>query len=123
MMNKQKQFADEYLIDLNATRAYKAVYKIIFSNPVNQMPADDWVKIHMHFTPNIPANLLEETQIVQNLQGLVSPETYLKILSVVDNVKDEIDRMVEEDQKLKRDPVMDQMFQHTHTEEGEANEQ
>lgn len=27
MTNKQKQFADEYLIDLNATRAYKAVYK------------------------------------------------------------------------------------------------
>lgn len=98
-------------------------YKIIFSNPVNQMHADDWVKIHMHFTPNIPANLLEETQIVQNLQGLVSQETYLKILSIVDDVKAEIDRMVEEDQKLKQDPVMDQMFQHTHTEEGEVNEQ
>ena len=27
LTNKQKLFADEYLIDLNATRAYKAVYK------------------------------------------------------------------------------------------------
>lgn len=27
MTDKQKMFADEYLIDLNATRAYKAVYK------------------------------------------------------------------------------------------------
>jgi len=27
LTEKQKQFADEYLIDLNATRAYKAVYK------------------------------------------------------------------------------------------------
>lgn len=27
MTEKQKLFADEYLIDLNATRAYKAVYK------------------------------------------------------------------------------------------------
>lgn len=27
MTNKQKAFVDEYLIDLNATRAYKAVYK------------------------------------------------------------------------------------------------
>lgn len=27
MTNKQRLFADEYLIDLNATRAYKAVYK------------------------------------------------------------------------------------------------
>ena len=98
-------------------------YKIIFSNPVNQMHADDWVKIHVHFTPNIPANLLEETQIVQNLQGLVSQETYLKILSIVDDVKAEIDRIVEEDKKLKQDPVMDQMFNHAHTEEGEVNEQ
>ena len=32
MLNKQKQFADEYLIDLNATRAYKAVYKSIKNN-------------------------------------------------------------------------------------------
>lgn len=29
MTEKQKLFADEYLIDLNATRAYKAVYKSI----------------------------------------------------------------------------------------------
>ena len=29
MTNKQRMFADEYLIDLNATRAYKAVYKSI----------------------------------------------------------------------------------------------
>lgn len=27
MTEKQKRFADEYLIDLNATRAYKAVYR------------------------------------------------------------------------------------------------
>lgn len=29
LTEKQKRFADEYLIDLNATRAYKAVYKNI----------------------------------------------------------------------------------------------
>lgn len=29
MTEKQKRFADEYIIDLNATRAYKAVYKNI----------------------------------------------------------------------------------------------
>ena len=32
MTEKQKRFADEYLIDLNATRAYKAVYKNIRSD-------------------------------------------------------------------------------------------
>lgn len=29
LTDKQKLFADEYLIDLNATRAYKAVYKSV----------------------------------------------------------------------------------------------
>ena len=29
MTEKQKKFADEYLIDLNATRAYKAAYKSV----------------------------------------------------------------------------------------------
>ena len=32
MTEKQKMFADEYLIDLNATRAYKAAYKNIKSD-------------------------------------------------------------------------------------------
>lgn len=34
MTEKQKLFADEYLIDLNATRAYKAVYQGIKSDEV-----------------------------------------------------------------------------------------
>lgn len=34
MTDKQKLFADEYLIDLNATRAYKAVYKNVKSDDV-----------------------------------------------------------------------------------------
>ena len=34
MTEKQKQFCDEYLIDCNATRAYKAVYRSIKSDEV-----------------------------------------------------------------------------------------
>lgn len=34
MTEKQKMFADEYLIDLNATRAYRAVYKNIKNDGV-----------------------------------------------------------------------------------------
>lgn len=34
LTDKQKLFADEYLIDLNATRAYKAVYKNVKSDDV-----------------------------------------------------------------------------------------
>lgn len=84
-------------------------YKLIFSNPGNAMKKDDWVKLHYKFTPNVPANLLEESQIAQNLSGVVSQETQLGVLSVVDNPKAEIERIDKEEEKPK-DIVMQQMF-------------
>ena len=86
-------------------------YKLIFSNPSRHMgiEKDDWVKLHYKFTPNVPANLLEESQIAQNLSGVVSQETQLGVLSVVDNPKVEIERIDKEEEKP-RDVVMQQMF-------------
>lgn len=84
-------------------------YKLIFSNPGNAMKKDDWVKLHYKFTPNVPANLLEESQIAKNLSGVVSQETQLGVLSVVDNPKAEIERIDKEEEKPK-DIVMQQMF-------------
>lgn len=84
-------------------------YKLIFSNPGNAMKKDDWVKLYYKFTPNVPANLLEESQIAQNLSGVVSQETQLGVLSVVDNPKTEIERIDKEEEKP-RDVVMQQMF-------------
>lgn len=84
-------------------------YKLIFSNPGNTMKKDDWVKLHYKFTPNVPANLLEESQIAQNLSGVVSQETQLGVLSVVDNPKAEIERIEKEEEKP-IDAVMQQMF-------------
>ena len=39
MRDKHKQFADEYLIDLNATRAYKAVYTSVKSDEAARVNA------------------------------------------------------------------------------------
>lgn len=72
-------------------------YKIIFSNPVSGMKADDWVKLTYQFTQNMPSNLLEEAQIAAQLTGIVSQPTQLKVLSIVDNVQQEI-RQMKEDQ-------------------------
>ena len=85
-------------------------YKLIFSNPVSGMKEDDWVKLHYHFTPNIPSNVLEESQIAGNLDGIVSQETQLGVLSVVDNVQNEMKKIESEQEKAKTDPVMTQMF-------------
>ncbi len=68
-------------------------YQLIFSNPLSGMKDDDWTMIQYQFTPNFPANLLDEAQIASDLSGVVSKETQLKVLSIVDNVQTEIENM------------------------------
>lgn len=68
-------------------------YKVIFGNPANSMKKDDWVKLQYKFSENYPANLLEESQIASNLSGVTSKETQLKVLSVVEDVQQEMDKI------------------------------
>ncbi len=71
-------------------------YRLIFSNPVSGMQKDSWVTIKYKFTQNIPANTLDEAQTASQLSGIVSHETQLGILSAVDNVKEELERIEKE---------------------------
>ena len=82
-------------------------YKILFSSPLSKVPKDAWVQLSYKFTPNIPANLLEEAQTAAQVEGIVSHETQLKILSIVDNVEDELDRIEEEN---KPDDTLERMM-------------
>lgn len=84
-------------------------YKILFSSPLSKVAKDAWVQLHYKFTPNIPANLLEEAQIAAQLEGITSHETQLKVLSIVDNVQDELDK-IEEENEPDDDPVVNTMF-------------
>ena len=87
-------------LGLTKARKFKAGfnerYKLVFSNPVNSMGADDWLDIDYIFTQNFPANLLEESQIASNLTGVISKETQMKVLSIVDDPKAEIEKLAEE---------------------------
>lgn len=85
-------------------------YKLLFSHPLSKVPADSWVTLHYHFTPNFPANLLEEAQIATQLEGVVSHETQLKVLSIVENVQDELDRIEEENKAAEESIVDRRMF-------------
>ena len=71
-------------------------YKIIFSNPVAQIhkvSKDAWHGIDIKFTANYPANIESEAEVAKNLEGVVSKETQLKVLSIVDNVAEETERL------------------------------
>ena len=85
-------------------------YKLLFSHPASKVPKDAWMQLQYIFTPNIPANLLEEAQIAAQMEGVVSHETQLSVLSIVDNVQDELDRIEEEGKTAERTVVEQMMF-------------
>ena len=59
MTERQKRFADEYLIDLNATRAYKAAYPTVKKDAAawaaaSRLLSDVKVCLYIQVQPNIP---------------------------------------------------------------------
>lgn len=94
-------------------------YQLLFGHPASKVPADAWIQLQYKFTPNIPANLQEEAQIASQLEGIVSHETQLKVISAVENVKGELDK-IEEENKEAMTPVDRQMFPEEGEEDGEA---
>ena len=73
-------------------------YRLIFGHPLSPVSEDAWARVKATFTPNFPANVLEEAQIAAQLEGMVSKETQLKELSIVDDVKAEMARMEAEEE-------------------------
>ena len=99
-------------------------YKILFSHPLSKVPADAWVQLHYQFTPNFPANLLEEVQIAQGMEGITSRETQLKVISAVDDVQGELKKIEEENKPPEMSPVEKAMFgAAATTEENSATEE
>ena len=64
----------------------------------------------MRFTRNFPANVTEEVENAKNLSGIVSQETQLSVLSIVDNVSEEVEKLDKEQAKLQQDAVTNMMF-------------
>ena len=84
-------------------------YKLMFGHPASKVPADAWMQLEYQFTMNVPANMLEEAQMAAQLEGIVSHETQLKVLSNVDNVDNDLE-MIEEENKAKEESIVDQMM-------------
>lgn len=85
-------------------------YKLLFSHPAAKVPEDAYLQLNYQFTFNYPANLAEEAQIAAQLEGIVSKETQLKILSAVDNVEEEIEKLEEESETAAQKAVESFMF-------------
>lgn len=71
-------------------------YRIISNFPTSKIGEDEWVSLKYNFTRNVPANLSEEADIASKLSGIVSEETQVGVLSIVQNAKEEVKRKNEE---------------------------
>lgn len=96
-------------------------YKLIFSNPVVQLPSDAWITIKYQFTPNIPNNIAEEAQTAQSLAGITSKKTQLSVLSVVDDVNAEIDQINKEMDEMQTEYDLQRLNDETNAEDREGN--
>ena len=84
-------------------------YKLLFGHPASKVPKDAWVQLHHQFTPNFPSNLLEEAQIAAQMDGIVSHETQLKVLSIVDDIEGELEK-IEEENASPEETIVDQLM-------------
>lgn len=79
-------------------RGFNERYSLITGLPNSKIRSDDLVGIDYKFTRNIPANVRDEAETARSLQGIVSDETILENLSIVGDVKKELERIKDEEQ-------------------------
>lgn len=80
------------------TQALRHFYGIIFgAGTLGIGNADEAIKsLTFQFTRNMPSNLVDEAATAKSLEGIVSKETVLKTLSIVDDPKAEMERIADE---------------------------
>ena len=90
------------------TKGFRRRYRLIAGLVNTPIYPEDVYGLNFMYTRNTPANLLEEAQTANLLTNLVSDETALNTLSVVGDVKAELERIKDEAAPL---PLYDEDFE------------
>ena len=96
--------------DRKIEKSLRKRYKIFSSLSTNVPNSEMWRDIEVQMTRNIPKNIKEETEIASQLEGVVSKETQLSVLSIVPDPTEEIDKMEAESEKEQESIVDNRMF-------------
>lgn len=96
--------------DRKIEKSLRKRYKIFCSLQTNVSNQDAWREVEIRTSRNLPKNLLEEAQTAAQLSGMVSQETQLSVLSIVPDVKEEMERIQKE--QAASDVVAKHMFGH-----------
>ncbi len=78
--------------DRKIEKSLRKRYKIFCSLSTNVSNPNAWQDIEIRTTRNLPKNIAEEAQTASQLDGIVSRETQLSVLSIVSDVKAEMER-------------------------------
>lgn len=82
--------------DRKIEKSLRKRYKLFCSLSTNVPDRDAWRDVDIRTTRNLPKNVAEEVQTAAQLEGIVSKETQLSVLSIVPDVKKELERMEQE---------------------------
>ena len=82
--------------DRKIEKSLRKRYKLFCSLSTNVSDRDAWRDVDIRTTRNLPKNVAEEAQTAAQLEGIVSKETQLSVLSIVPDVKKELERMEQE---------------------------
>lgn len=85
-MTKERKFA----------KGFNRRFQLISQVPNTKIAPDDLIGMEYKFTRNMPTNMQEETDIARGLRGIVSDETLLQVLSIVQDVGAELERLEQE---------------------------
>lgn len=88
--------------DRKIEKSLRKRYKIFCSLATNVHDPLAYQDIEIKTTRNIPVNTQNEAQIASTLQGVVSKETQLSVLSIVPDVRREIEKMDEEEEEARK---------------------
>lgn len=92
MSNLALAFQRKFQSSMN--KRYKLFCSLSTNVPESQ--SDAWKDIEYTFTRNEPRNVKEEAETAQMLMGITSEETALSVLSIVSDVKTEVDKIKKE---------------------------
>lgn len=109
MTEKQKRFADEYLIDLNGTRAYKVAYPRVKSDAAASVNASRMLriaKVRIYIDEQLEKMHNEKTadaqEVMEYLTAVMRGETESSVLSLCgDGCQEILEKPPDEKERLK----------------------
>lgn len=118
MTDKQKLFADEYLKDMNGTRAYKLVYKHVKSDAVARANASrllananvkEYINARLEEIHN--ENTADIKEVMEYLTSVMRGKSRSSVLSLAgDGCQEVIEKPPDENQKLKAAEMLGKRF-------------